>query len=289
MAFQRPVTELIASRFSCRHYLERPIAARERDRLAELAATSGPGPFGTVPRFKLLAATQEDRSALRGLGTYGFIQGATGFILGAVKQGAKNLEDFGYLMERLVLLATDLGLGTCWLGGTFTKSSFARRMEMQAGEQMPAVTSVGYMARQRTPQDAIARTVAGSNHRLPWEVLFFDGRTDRPLAREDAGILATALENVRLGPSASNRQPWRIVRQGSAWHFYMQRWRLYRPWTLGLAGISDMPRLDMGIAMCHFELTVRELGLGGGWRDTPPDLEMAAGRAEYVVSWVEES
>ena len=285
--YERPVTELIRARFSCRHYLEQPIAAEERHLLARAATTLGPGPFGTRPRFELLTAMEGDPKALRGLGTYGFIRGATGFIVGAVSDGEKNLEDLGYLMECLILLATDLGLGTCWLGGTFTKSRFARRIRLQTGEQIPAVASVGYDAGRRTATDAIARTVAGSDHRLPWEVLFFDGDLDHPLAREEAGAYATPLESVRLGPSASNKQPWRIVRQASVWHFYMQRARLYRPRTLGLVRIADMPRLDMGIAMCHFELTAREQGLAGEWRLLAPGMEIPDGDGEYVASWVE--
>ena len=44
------------------------------------------------------------------------------------------MEDFGYLMERVILYATALGLGTCWLGGTLTKSSFAEKIDLRAGE-----------------------------------------------------------------------------------------------------------------------------------------------------------
>ena len=42
-------------------------------------------------------------------------------MVGAVREAPKDLEDYGYLMERAVLFATDLGFGTCWLGGTFTQ------------------------------------------------------------------------------------------------------------------------------------------------------------------------
>lgn len=288
VAFQKPVTELIEARFSCRHYLSTPIGAEERRRLGDHALACGAGPFGTRPRFELIAATEAERSDLRGLGTYGFIRGATGFIIGAVTETGMHLEDYGYLMELLILHATDLGLGTCWLGGTFTKGSFARRIGLRTGEQIPAVTAVGYPARRRVVPDAIARAVAGSDGRLPWQALFFDGGLDRPLAPEGAGPYTRPLNNVRLGPSASNKQPWRVVRQGSTWHFFMQRARLYRRRTLGLAGIADMPRLDMGIAMCHFELTARELGLSGEWLVEAPNPEIPSGGAEYVVTWVGE-
>jgi hypothetical protein len=231
----------------------------------------------------LVAASEEDPELLRGLGTYGFIKGAMSYVIGAVGPGEKNLEDFGYLMEAIILRATDLGLGTCWLGGTFTKSRFANRFGQRDGEQIPAVTSIGYVAgRAKAPHTR-------SHPRLPREALFFDGQFGNPLPAEAAGAYSTALEMVRLGPSASNKQPWRIVRDGRSWHFAIQRSLLYGPRTLGLVGIADMPRLDVGIAMCHFELTTRQLGLRGSWRVVDPGLEPHGTRIEYSATWVSES
>jgi hypothetical protein len=202
-----------------------------------------------------------------------------------VGHGEKNLEDFGYLMERAILFATDLDLGTCWLGGTFTKSRFAKSFGVRGGEEMPAVASIGYDAERSHSQDSMSRRTANSNHRLPWERLFFEGQFGTPLPPETAGDYGTALEMVRLGPSASNKQPWRIVRQGEGWHFFVERSFLYGPRTLGLVGIADMQRLDMGIAMCHFELTVRELGLRGEWRIEVPPLKPPSSRIEYSATW----
>jgi hypothetical protein len=92
---------------------------------------------------------------------------------------------------------------------------------------------------------------------------------------------------VRLGPSASNKQPWRIVRQGERWHFFIERSFLYGPRTLGLVGIADMQRLDIGIAMCHFELSSRELGIRGEWRIEVPTFKPPSSRIEYSATWCE--
>ena len=166
MIVTHPVRDVIQKRFSSRAYLDKPIAADQRRQLANFVAALGCGPLGTPARFALIAATEQERNDLRGLGTYGLIRGAAGFIVGAVREGEKNLEDFGYLMERAVLLATDLGLGTCWLGGNFTRSSFARKIALQADEVLPAVTATGYSAG-RAASDPIRR-LAGSNTRRPW-------------------------------------------------------------------------------------------------------------------------
>jgi nitroreductase len=286
MLFEKPMTTIIQQRFSCRTYAPRPIARSERDRLLAFMSSDASCPFRTPARFMLIAAKHAHGDALKGLRTYGFIRGATGYILGAVEEGERNLEDFGYLMERIILFATSIGLGTCWLGGTFNRSGFASRMSLRRGETMPAVASVGYAAKQRRLVDRAIRLGAGADNRLPWEVLFFERSFEAPLSREAADRFALPLEMVRLGPSASNRQPWRIIKDDRTYHFYLQRSRAYRQRNARAFGIADMQRVDMGIAMCHFELTATELGLEGGWVLGEPDIGKADSATEYTASWV---
>jgi hypothetical protein len=47
-----------------------------------------------------------------------------------------------------------------------------------------------------------------------------------------------------------------------------------------------MQRLDMGIAMCHFELAARELDLAGHWITDDPQLAHLDASFTYTVSWV---
>lgn len=286
MSYQKPIPEIIRERFSCRVYTGQPIGRGARQELADCCAASRGGPFGTNARFALVAATEEDRPALRGLGTYGFIKKPAGYIVGAVERSDRDMEDFGYQMEHVILCATDLGLGTCWLGGTFTRSRFSRAIATSGTETVPAVTSVGYIADRQRPLDTIVERRTGADRRLPWERMFFDGRFDTPISAQEAGQYAVPLEMVRLGPSASNKQPWRIVRDHDAWHFYLQRTRGYRRLP-SLVGIADLQRIDVGIAMSHFELAAGELGLYGRWEAAEPRIPTPDALTEYVVSWVE--
>jgi hypothetical protein len=288
MFHSRPITEIIQRRYSCRTYLDKPIAEDKRKHLADFLSSLKCGPLSAPARFELVAATEQDRHSLRGLGTYGFIKGATGFIVGAVGPAEKNLEDYGYLMERAILFATDIGLGTCWLGGSFTQSSFAKKISATRNEKIPAVTSIGYIADPDRSNDWI-RQRAGSDHRLPWENLFFHKRFGETLSRDAAGAFAVPLEMVRLGPSASNKQPWRIVKDGNAWHFYLRRTPGYGrgSLTFSLLRLADLQRVDMGIAMSHFQLTASELGLKGKWVIQEPEIEKPDRLTEYTVSWVE--
>jgi nitroreductase len=283
---QKPVTEVIRQRFSCRTFLDQPIDDQRQRLLAEFLATNQVGPLGTQARFALVAATQGDHEALRGLGTYGFIKGATGFIIGAAERSPKDLEDYGYLMEHAILFATDLGLGTCWLGGTFSRSRFAEKIEVRRDEIVPAVTAIGTIAQGPQARDWIRERARGTD-RLPAEQLFFEQQFGKPLLAVGAGAYAAPLEALRWAPSASNKQPWRIVRTENAFHFYLARTKGYGKGSLlfFLLQFADLQRVDMGIAMCHFELTARELGLAGRWVVQDPNIAKPDDRTEYIVSW----
>ena len=119
MSFSKPVTEIIKQRFSCRSYLKQPIAAEIRVRLEDIAAEQRVGPLGGRARFELVAGTDKELKELKGLGTYGFIKGATGFIVGATTADGKHLEDFGYMLAGIQ--STD-----AWQFASFT-------LKLQAG------------------------------------------------------------------------------------------------------------------------------------------------------------
>lgn len=275
----------IRQRYSCRTYSPAPIPPAQREALADYCAAQHAGPLGNRLRFVLLAATEEERQALRGLGTYGFIRNPTGFIVGAVTRGAYDLEDFGFVLEEVVLHATALGLGTCWLGGSFTRSSFAARLGLRDDEVMPAVVATGLPAEQRFWLDRMVRAAARGDQRLPWDRLFFDGDFAHPLTPDAAGAYADALEMVRLAPSASNKQPWRIVRVGEVWHVYLQRTPNYPPRGAELWVERDLQRVDIGIAMAHFALTLEQGGQRGRWIVADPGLESLPPLTEYRISW----
>ena len=132
----------------------------------------------------------------------------------------------------------------------------------------------------------MASRTAGSDRRLPWETLFSNVQTGVPLTRNEAGDYAAALELVRLGPSASNKQPWRIRKHDRFYQFYLERTPGYRNDVIKrILDLCDLQRLDMGIAMCHFELTANEVGLSGRWVvEGEPDKQPEA-QTEYLVSW----
>jgi nitroreductase len=289
---QRPITDLINARYSCRTYRDEPVAAATQAELSAWLAEHTVGPFGSRVRLALVAAAPDDSETLKRLGTYGFIKGATGFLVGAVRRAPHDAEDYGYLVEQAILQATGLGLGTCWLGGTFTKGRFAARLGGLARDEiLPAVIALGCPADDGTTR--IREREAGSR-RLPASSLFFDERFGKALTLAPDDPFAAALEAVRMAPSASNKQPWRVVRSGADWHFYLQRTKGYGKGSalFAVLRLADLQRVDLGIALCHFELVARELGLAGDWAfDGPPaasvgsDAAAPGVRVEYSATW----
>jgi hypothetical protein len=151
---------------------------------------------------------------------------------------------------------------------------------------VPAVTSIGYIS-QKEQRGVTIRQLVGGHNRKPWDNLFFREKFGIPLSSDEAGPYAVPLEMVRIAPSASNKQPWRIIKDGDSWHFYMQRTKGYGDTlTFKLLNIADLQRVDMGIAMCHFEMAAGELGLRGKWEIKEPKIEKPAGLCEYTASWV---
>jgi hypothetical protein len=274
------VIDVIRKRVSCRTYSATPIEGHKISRLRDFLQTNQAGLFGSKLRFELLDLTEVEKAEVRKLGTYGVIKGGRYYIVGAVVKDSRGLPDFGYAMERNILEATAMGLGTCWLGGTFNRSGFARRMQIQENEIVPAITPVGYPKEEKSALERLFRFSIGADKRKTWNELFFDGLIDHPLSTREAASYADALECVRLAPSAANRQPWRILKEAHKpiFHFLLTR-------SIGydmLFGIS-LQDVDMCIALSHFEAAANATGLKGQWsvNNSPPDT----GGMEYIATW----
>ncbi|MDD5171380.1 MAG: nitroreductase family protein [Syntrophales bacterium] len=274
------IIETIRKRVSCRTYGKTAIEPDKTAKLTDYLKSNTVGPFGGKIRFDLINFDNMDRRELKPLGTYGVIKGARQFITGAVANEPKAMENYGYCMEKNILTATAMGLGTCWLGGTFNRTGFAEKMKLAEDELLPAVTPIGYAGDGRSLTERFLRFSVGSDHRKPWGELFFERGLETHLDKESTGGYTIPLECVRLGPSASNKQPWRVMKDHDNFHFYIKRTPGY---DLAFGAIR-IQNLDMGIAMCHFELSSREMGLRGFWR--VEDQQIKSADMQYLVSWI---
>jgi nitroreductase len=201
------------------------------------------GPFGNTAR--IVYQEVKELKKKEKIGTYGFIKKAPSYLISICKNNRETLIDLGYVFENLVLLLQTHGIGTCWMGGTFTRKKLQVNMEISEDEFIPIISPIGYAADNKHIVEKIIRKTANSNKRKDPNKLFFYNDFNTPLENGETKDLA---EYIRAAPSASNKQPWRLIfTDNGITHFFIQR-------TPGYAKSTgyDMQIVDMGIALSHY-------------------------------------
>ena len=248
------VKEVIKRRISNRTYEERSLTEEDKKKLLEFNSTLT-NPFGVEVKVQYIS--KEKGADDVQLGTYGTIKGAKDFLAITVKDQPYAMEAIGYQFENLVLYATDIGIGTVWLAGTFKRKDFINAIEIGEDDLFPCICPLGYPAQKQSFLEKITKASLGSKKRKDWDKLFFLEDFTKALTKADAGIYEDALEMLRLAPSSTNAQPWIAVKEGDTIHFFCN----YKN------SISDdmkkIKHLDLGIGLAHFHQTAMSEGLDG--------------------------
>lgn len=167
------------------------------------------------------------------LARYGKFENARHFIALVGPKDNSPEERYGYSGEKVVLRATQLGLGTCWVAGTYSKRRSRDAVVIDPGEALRVIIAVGYgqgavKVRKRKPIEALCRV-------------------EGPMP----SWFARGMEAARLAPTAMNQQRFLFTLSGSTVQ------------AKALAGYHTT--LDLGIAKYHFEV-----GAGPeGWQWAP--------------------
>ncbi|MCJ7524068.1 MAG: nitroreductase family protein [Candidatus Aminicenantes bacterium] len=281
ITFNQPVAELIKKRVSCRSFDGRGLESKMLEALEKFPAGLEL-PFNSRLRFGIIDREKVKAESMFSTGSYGMIKGVRFYLSALVQKNApRPWEDIGFALEATVLYATALDLGSCWIGGIFDRKHFGRALGMGADERLPAVVAVGRPDVKRSLRERLVRWSDKGNLRKGPAGLFFAGDWQAPLLYEGLPQWAPVLECVRLAPSASNKQPWRIVFRDEYFHFFLDRDRAYS----ALMPKADLQRIDMGIAICHFQLAAAEAGLKGEWSENEPQVLGTPGHFEYIISY----
>jgi len=240
----------IPLRRSRRRYNSIPLEPVQLARLQTVCAEFRPYPQA---RAELLSESPD--KVLRGIaGSYGKVKGAPALIafIGDINDPYVN-EKVGYTGEGIVLEATAMGMGTCWVGGSMFFRREVAESAVGAGEKerVFAVTPMGHSAKGFSLEER-AQTGFGMFHRR------------KPLAEMVSGLdegewpnwIKAALEAARLAPSAVNRQPWR---------FNVEPDNITVSVDSPLLDFGVSKRLDCGIAMLHIEVAALDCGVKGRW------------------------
>lgn len=216
-AQRKRLVTAIPSRVSCRAYAAPPSTA-------DWASLAYAAERYRLPGARLALCHVDEAlftGTLLGMGRITGCSAAAAVIVSAAEPLSRL--HAGILGEAFVLEATALGLGTCWVSGTYRKRML--NVPLQDQEAVLCIIAVG------VPQpDSIN---ASSRKRKPVE------RIAQGYERWSASYRDVA-RAVQAAPSAMNMQPWQLMLDGRRF----------------MLDGSDRSQLDLGIALCHAELTL---------------------------------
>ena len=209
----------IKTRKSVRKYLSSPDEVQKTTLLYEAKRLSKMG-------VRIELCENQEKQLYRGVPFVGKITGSDTYVaLIADTKEPFSTVYAGALGEAFVLEAVSLGLGTCWVQGTYHKQ--AVKIPLEKNEKLLAIIAVGVplngINKLRVRKSLESFCVNPFKDWMPWA---------KKVAR-----------NIRRAPSALNRQPWKM---GSSGHTF----QLYRAKFAG--------SLDMGIALFHLFLEVKQ-------------------------------
>ena len=265
------IIETMRSRRSVRTFDGKALSAEDAQKILDFAAKVE-NPYDIPITWNILDAKKHGLSSP-------VIVGTDTYIAGKMSRVPHAEEAFGYSFERIVLYAEAMGLGTTWIAGTMNRAAFEKAMDLAGGEVMPCVSPLGYPAKKMSLRETVMRKGVKADSRMDFGGIFFEGSFDVPLTEDRAGGLRDVLEAVRLAPSAVNKQPWRAVVSGNCVHFYEKPSKGY------VTDNWDLQKIDMGIALCHFDLAARERGMNPRFTVSAPDMAPPA-EMQYIASFI---
>lgn len=213
--------EAIDARHSVRRYISRPLEREVVDCLrAKIDECNSKGNLH-------IQLVLNERKGFSGMLAYGSFSGVENYIVMAGRRADDLDERVGYYGEQIVLLAQQLGLGTCWAGLSYRKVKGAYALDSE--EKVACMISLGY------PDDA------GRKHKCKSVEDVSNASVSTPKWFEQ-GVRA-ALK----APTAVNQQKfyieYAVVKDGR--HCVRAR-RLF-----SMVGYTSM---DLGIVKLHFEI-----------------------------------
>ena len=205
--------ELMRARHSVRSFVNRPI---EEEKLAVLRKAIDEVNSESGLHIQLFAEEPEAFDA--NASHYGQFKGCRNYF--AMVGTKEDDEKIGWYGEKLVLLAQELGLNTCWVALTFKRNKVV--IDMQKDEKLHVVIALGYGETQGVPHKSKSASDVSN------------------LTDDSPDWFKRGVEAALLAPTAINQQKFSFTRDG----------RKVRARTK----LTFYGRMDLGIAKYHFEL-----------------------------------
>ena len=217
--------EAIFQRTSRRNYLPAPIESAKKSALVS-AIEQCNRESGLSMQF-----VENGGDAFNGLAkSYGMFSGVRSLIVMKGDKKDVNMEEkIGFMGEHIVLEATRLHLGTCWVGASFDKNNPI--FDIGEDEKMVCVVPVGNVQPDKTVREKFIRRMSHGKTK-PQEHFYI----------ADAVLpdwFLKAIAAVQVAPSAVNRQKYKFIFANGAVEAVSN-------------DTSQFAMIDLGIAKAHF-------------------------------------
>jgi len=199
--------------------------------------------------------------AVKVLGGYGRIVTPPHILAPYVVGGIAPLTDLGYRVQQMVIHMTSMGIDTCYLGSIKRQKEVIEQLALPPEAHIGAFLAFGYAAKNPLGQsfNALFRSAASGNQRLPLEKLFFQQDFDHP--GQPPSFLLPHIEAARWSPSAINAQPWRFLwRDGKLTIFVTRENPRY-----GDVDGQEYRLFDGGICLANLAISLRTAHLAFKW------------------------
>ena len=270
------IKEIIKKRLSCRTFNQVLLDSAVKKELENYIGGIRELPGSEAISLIIVEKTTEGKQMKL---NYGMIQGHNTYILGKSRSSSVSRVNYGYMMEKVVLKATELGISTCWIG--YFDSTYFDEIPPGDGFEIPGIVILGYTGEKQTTLDKLIRFGVKASKRDNWDKLFFNFRLQTAVTPRIIKTYSDSLEMVRLAPSAGNTQPWRIYFDDTANEFHFFKKPVNKRYEE--RGLHD---IDMGIALSHFELTSLDNGLSGSWIRHTETIISPIDDLQYIMTWV---
>ena len=209
------IEKIIRERHSVRNYLNKEIEESKVSELNKLVKK-----INDNENLNIQIIVNDNDIFERYMIHYGRIKNCKNYIA-LIGKNEKLLEEkLGYYGEMLVLKAQELGLNTCWVGGTYKKNSV--RATIGEDEKLVCVIALGY----------------GENSGFARKSKTIE---DVSLSKEYPSWYKKGVEFALLAPTAINEQRFKFE--------YIDE-----DTVKASSGIGVMTKVDLGIVKYHFEL-----------------------------------
>ena len=269
------IFEIIRKRKSCRNFNQSSLNPADKKELLNFINENNKSFSGSQIDINLIEKNNDNKKMKL---DYGLIRGHCNYLLGKSKSDIISRVEYGYIVERLVLKATEMNISTCWVG--YFDDSFFNEVQIENGFEIPSIILIGYQANKKTLLDKVVGFSVNSSKRLSWDKMFFHYKSRAPIALDDIKQYSDSLEMVRLAPSSGNTQPWRIFFDDTTNEFHFYKKPVSKRYEA--KGLHD---IDMGIALSHFELTSSFNNLSGNWVNRANNKIYSIPEFQYIMTW----